>query len=145
MDCPDGYALVAGASEVQCKRFLCKARQCCELACSSFDCPNKFSPIKDADTTVCENSGCTKDLCCEKGKTSSEKKSTGLTRSWQVVTIGLDCEIRDVLCTSLWCPRRALPSWSVSIVTFSRKLPSRRDRRTPLIKPRLTTIYSLRQ
>ena len=71
MDCPAGYALVAGASEVQCKNFICKERQCCDLVCSSFDCTKQYLPIENADTTVCGKSGCTRGLCCEKGKMSS--------------------------------------------------------------------------
>ena len=71
-DCPDGSALIAGASDVQCKRIKCKKAECCETACSSFDCPTNLLPVEDSDTTVCEDSGCTEDLCCEMGKASYE-------------------------------------------------------------------------
>ena len=90
LDCPDGLALIAGASDVQCKRFKCTEAECCATACSSFDCPTNLVLVEDSDTTVCADSGCTEDLCCEMGKTYFEILIIGLTRSRHVVTNPLE-------------------------------------------------------
>ena len=139
LDCPDGLALIAGASDVQCKRFKCTEAECCETACSSFDCPTNLLPVEVSDTTVCEDSGCTEDLCCEMGKTSYEILSICLTRTRHVVTISL-----EFAGTQVRCLRRASSSRFLSLFAFHQKLPFRREQQTPLFKPRLTPVYSLR-
>ena len=81
MKCADGFALINGASNVQCKRPKCTKSQCCDKACSSFNCPGNFPLVKNSDAITCKKAGCTEALCCEKGERQIQRQGRRVRRT----------------------------------------------------------------
>ena len=63
--CPNGYAPIDDAQNVECKKGYCSVSQCCNLFCNAIGCPNGYTPIEDADKVLCYKEKCTVSQCCE--------------------------------------------------------------------------------
>ena len=65
--CPDNYAPIANAGEVECEGGECTKEQCCEAMCACFACPENYTPIEEELYELCDGGECTKEQCCERG------------------------------------------------------------------------------
>ena len=64
--CPDNYAPVENAWDVECRGGRCSVEQCCDAMCACFACPDNFVPIDDAVDVMCDDGECTKEQCCNR-------------------------------------------------------------------------------
>ena len=73
--CPNGYAPIADAHDMECDNSKCEEKQCCEAFCLHYACPDSYTPVYGADTILCPDSGCDTDLCCDKGASQYRRRS----------------------------------------------------------------------
>ena len=72
MTCPNGYASIMNAHDMECKHGRCGVKQCCKASCSTYKCPDNHTRVRNAGDMKCDDSGCSSKQCCHHGKFRSE-------------------------------------------------------------------------